>query len=148
MEFNEYDEAAQQQNRKNRALYEHMVVRQLDPLSKTAVIESSDGTSFYSVTLTSCTCPDFVKRHKPCKHMYKLQNVLNATHTTSSGNRRTIAALLCIFLGPLGAHYFYVKRFGMGLLYLFTAGLFCFGWLYDIFRILSGHFCDKYGEIL
>ena len=26
----------------------------------------------YDVTLNLCTCPDFKKRHKPCKHMYRL----------------------------------------------------------------------------
>lgn len=149
MEYFDENEAAQQQNRKNRAKYEHMIVRELDRTHKTGIIESSDGTSFYSVSLTSCTCPDFMKRGLPCKHMYKLQSALNETPTAShSSDRRIIAGLLCIFAGPFGAHYFYVKRFGMGVLYFFTAGLFGIGWLYDIFRIFTGRFCDRYGEIL
>ena len=32
--------------------------------------------SKYYVTLESCTCPDFVERHKPCKHIYKLAEEL------------------------------------------------------------------------
>ena len=55
------------------------------------------------------------------------------------------ALLLCIFLGGLGAHYFYVGRWGMGLLYLFTLGLFGIGWLVDIIRILAGTFPDSSG---
>lgn len=149
MGYYEYSDAAQQQNRKNKAKFENMVVRSLDRAAKTAVIESADGENFYSVSLTSCTCPDFINRQKPCKHIYKLQNVLNeAPAAENSGNRRMIVGLLCVFAGYFGAHYFYAKRYGMGLLYLFTAGLFCFGWLYDIYRIFSGRFCDKYGEII
>ena len=149
MGYYEYSDAAQQQNRKNKAKFENMVVRNLDRAAKTAVIESADGENFYSVSMTSCTCPDFINRQKPCKHRYKLQNVLNeAPAAENSNNRRMVAGLLCVFAGYFGAHYFYAKRYGMGLLYLFTAGLFCFGWLYDIYRIFSGRFCDKYGEII
>lgn len=149
MGYYEYSDAAQQQNRKNKAKFENMVVRNLDRATKTAVIESADGENFYSVSMTSCTCPDFINRQKPCKHIYKLQNVLNeAPAAENSNNRRMVAGLLCVFAGYFGAHYFYAKRYGMGLLYLFTAGLFCFGWLYDIYRIFSGRFCDKYGEII
>lgn len=61
---------------------------------------------------------------------------------------RTVAGLLCIFLGYFGAHYFYARRWGMGLLYFCTVGLFGIGWLVDIFRIFAGHFRDKYGEII
>ena len=149
MGYYEYSDAAQQQNRKNKAKFENMVVRNLDRAAKTAVIESADGENFYSVSMTSCTCPDFTNRQKPCKHIYKLQNVLNeAPAAENSNNRRMVAGLLCVFAGYFGAHYFYAKRYGMGLLYLFTAGLFCFGWLYDIYRIFSGRFCDKHGEII
>ncbi len=56
-----------------------------------------------------------------------------------------VALLLCLFVGYLGAHYFYVGRWGMGLLYLFTLGLFGIGWLVDIIRILVGSFPDNAG---
>ena len=42
-----------------------------------------------------------------------------------------IELLLCFFLGVLGVHKFYRKKIGMGLLYLFTYGLFGIGWLID-----------------
>ena len=57
----------------------------------------------------------------------------------SSKNKGT-CLILCIFFGYFGAHYFYVGRTGMGLLYLFTLGLFSIGWIIDIFRICSGNF--------
>ena len=45
------------------------------------------------------------------------------------------AFLLCIFLGLIGAHWYYLGKIGKGLLYTFTVGLFGFGWLKDIFTI-------------
>lgn len=50
---------------------------------------------------------------------------------------RKTALLLCIFLGFFGAHKFYEGKAGMGILYLFTAGLFIFGWITDIFKLLK-----------
>lgn len=154
MGYYEDSYAAQQQNRRNKAKFEHMVVKQLDRVNKEAVIESADGENFYSVTLYSCTCPDFIKRGEPCKHIYKLQNVLSEAPAASpapaatSKRSRILAGLLCIFFGYFGAHYFYARRWGMGLLYFCTVGLFGIGWLVDIFRIFAGRFCDKYGEII
>lgn len=39
---------------------------------------------------------------------------------------------------------FYVGKTGMGLLYLFTFGLFGFGWLIDIIMIAVGSFRDEF----
>lgn len=47
-----------------------------------------------------------------------------------------VAFLLCFFLGWLGAHKFYEGKTGMGILYLFTAGLFGIGELIDLIVIL------------
>jgi hypothetical protein len=54
-----------------------------------------------------------------------------------------VTVLLCLFLGFLGAHRFYTGYIGMGFLYLFTGGLFLFGWIIDLFNILSGFFRDS-----
>lgn len=40
--------------------------------------------------------------------------------------------ILCLFLGYLGVHKFYERKVTLGILYLFTAGLFGIGWLVDI----------------
>ncbi len=45
------------------------------------------------------------------------------------------AFLLCLFLGVLGIHKFYEEKVGMGILYLFTGGLFGIGWLIDLISI-------------
>lgn len=68
--------------------------------------------------------------------------------TNTSDKSKTTALLLCIFLGMIGAHHFYVGRIGMGLLYLFTAGLFGIGWIVDIIKIATGGFKDNVGAPL
>lgn len=62
-----------------------------------------------------------------------------------SRKSKITALLLCIFLGGLGAHKFYVGKVGMGILYLFTAGFFGIGWFIDIFVIAAGAFKDEFG---
>ena len=64
------------------------------------------------------------------------------------GKSRGVALLLCFFFGIFGAHYFYVGRPGMGVLYLFTFGFGGIGWLVDIIRILIGAFRDGSGRLL
>lgn len=47
-----------------------------------------------------------------------------------------VAFFLCLFLGFLGAHKFYEGKSGMGILYLFTFGLFGIGCIIDLIVIL------------
>ncbi len=49
---------------------------------------------------------------------------------------KLVALLLCIFLGWMGAHKFYEGKVGMGIIYLFTFGLFGIGWFIDFLVIL------------
>ena len=44
--------------------------------------------------------------------------------------------LLCLLLGWLGVHKFYRGKYGAGVLYLFTCGVFCFGWWIDCLILL------------
>lgn len=50
---------------------------------------------------------------------------------------KIISLILCIFFGYIGAHKFYEGKIGIGILYLFTAGLFCIGWIVDICVLLT-----------
>ncbi len=68
--------------------------------------------------------------------------------TSTSDKSKKTALILCALLGMLGFHYFYVGRIGKGLLYLFTGGLFCIGWLIDIIKIATGGFKDNSGQCL
>ena len=47
-----------------------------------------------------------------------------------------VSLALCFFLGYLGAHKFYEGKAGMGVLYIFTFGLFGIGVLVDFITIL------------
>ena len=62
-------------------------------------------------------------------------NVNTPVYGTLMKNKWT-AFLLCLFLGFLGAHKFYEGKAGMGILYLFTFGLFGIGWFIDCVILL------------
>lgn len=72
------------------------------------------------------------------------QVVINNTNTNTNINKtgygkpknKWIALLLCIFLGFLGAHKFYEEKAGIGVLYLFTMGLFGIGVIIDFIALL------------
>lgn len=47
-----------------------------------------------------------------------------------------VALLLCLFLGVFGGHRFYEGSFFIGLIFLFTGGLFGLGVVFDLVRLL------------
>ena len=55
------------------------------------------------------------------------------------------ALLLCLFLGPLGVHRFYVGKIGTGILMLITFGGLGIWALVDLIMIAVGSFKDKEG---
>ena len=65
-----------------------------------------------------------------------------------SDKNKITALLLCIFLGGLGIHRFYVGKIGTGIVWLLTGGVLGIGWLIDIIMIAVGKFKDKQGNIL
>ena len=76
-----------------------------------------------------------------------VNNYINNTYdyrttnnTLPSINRRSkskmTALVLCLFLGFFGAHKFYEGKTGLGILYIFTFGLFGVGWLVDFIVLL------------
>lgn len=81
--------------------------------------------------------PTFPLAQKLVPGQYKL--------TSHSEKDRQTALVLCIVFGWCGAHYFYVGRREMGILYLLTLGLAGIGWMVDIVRIALGVFPDSMG---
>lgn len=53
----------------------------------------------------------------------------------TSKKRLITSLILCISLGYLGVHKFYQKKYGLGVLYFFTLGLFCIGWIVDCIKL-------------
>lgn len=143
--------------RRMRAKYQSLQVMEVDPIKRRGVIASSHGGTYYRVTENSCDCMDFKKRGQTCKHMYKLLDVLDNpfSYTVYEAQPETYAQkeplftlILCVLFGMFGVHHFYVGRNGMGILYLFTGGLFCIGWIRDIYLIATGCFRDVDGHYL
>lgn len=65
-----------------------------------------------------------------------------------SDKDRWTTLIICIFLGVVGGHQFYVGNIGKGILYFFTGGLFMIGWIIDIISLLTGTFKDSNGRVL
>ncbi len=64
----------------------------------------------------------------------------------ASPKSRLIVLLLCIFVGGLGIHRFYVGKIGTGVLWLLTAGCLGIGALVDLIMIACGTFTDSDGK--
>ncbi|MBQ9276472.1 MAG: TM2 domain-containing protein [Clostridia bacterium] len=63
-----------------------------------------------------------------------------------SKKSRLVTLLLCLFVGELGIHRFYVGIIGTGVHWLLTGGLLGIGWLVDLICIVLGSFKDSDGN--
>lgn len=96
------------------------------------------------VAIDAVLCPKCGKQLEELKTETSNSNpqvVINNSNTINGAYGRKqcdkwIALLLCIFLGVFGGHKFYEGKAGMGVLYLFTGGLFGIGLIVDFITIL------------
>ena len=77
----------------------------------------------------------------PTINITQASSNVNTNTNTMTGNMpkakdKWVAFLLCFFLGGFGAHKFYEGKTGLGILYIFTCGLFGIGWLVDLIALL------------
>lgn len=65
-----------------------------------------------------------------------------------STKSRLVALLLCLFIGGLGIHRFYVGKIGTGIIWLLTFGCLGIGSLVDFIMIVCGEFKDSNGLLI
>ena len=76
----------------------------------------------------------------------KQQKAASPKSTAAEGKSQVVALLLCLFLGGLGIHRFYLGYTGLGILELLTFGLFGILTLIDLIRIIIGDLKPKGGD--
>ena len=95
-----------------------------------------------AVVCTHCGC-----QVEEVKHSEQPSIVINNANTNTNTNvnaaalgvrakNKWVSFLLCLLLGYIGAHKFYEGKIGIGILYLFTLGLFGIGWFIDCIVLL------------
>jgi TM2 domain-containing membrane protein YozV len=72
-------------------------------------------------------------------------NITKKEHSTKS---KTLAIILCLFLGLFGVHRFYVGKYGTGILMWLTTGGFFLWWIADLFALMTTSFTDSKGRPL
>ena len=112
---------------------------------------------YFSLSIPPTTKPDRDRQsvsskprqaHKPAKPLPEAEATQPATDQDISPKSGITTLLLCLFLGFYGGHRFYSGHTGLGILYLFTAGLFMIGWIVDLISILSGRYKDKDNKLI
>ena len=94
-----------------------------------------------AVVCTACGRQVETVRSEAAQPNVVINNTNTNTNTNINGRYGTpknkwVSLLLCLFLGVIGAHKFYEGKTGMGILYLFTAGLFGIGVVIDFISLL------------
>lgn len=93
----------------------------------------------------------------PVVHVHVHQGNMNGQPVMQNGyfqqpiqsdRNRMVALLLCLFLGVLGGHKFYLGHTGMGVVYLLTCGFCGIGCLIDLIVLLIGMPVDARGFVV
>ncbi len=105
------------------------------------------------ISMDAVICPKCgrqVEQMKSENSQFVINNVSNSSSSSSASAaaaaiagrgvryvNKWVSFILCLLLGFIGGHKFYEGKVGMGILYLFTGGLLCIGWIIDIIAILG-----------
>ena len=65
------------------------------------------------------------------------KNTVSATAYAGNPKNKWVSIILCVLLGYVGGHKFYEGKIGMGIVYLFTGGLFLIGVIIDFIALLG-----------
>lgn len=82
-------------------------ISRLDNNSQTCYAKGKSGESYF-VTLAECSCSDFMRRHLPCKHMYKLATELEEKKYLYKHERST--ELIADFSDGYAANWKFIVR--------------------------------------
>lgn len=128
-----------------------IVSEQLLPNSEVAqVVENTDEVTNVSsvestseVVSTKTTTPEVETSKIVAKKTIKVfengkdeKSKATSSADSGSGKSQLVALILCILLGLIGVHRFYLGYTGLGILYLLTFGLFGVGWLIDLILLI------------
>jgi hypothetical protein len=109
---------------------------------------TNESTSSQSSVKPTATEQPAAAQVAPSIIINNVNSNVNGADSQFSPKKRLVATLLCLFLGVLGIHRFYVGKVGTGIIWLFTLGLCGVGALVDFIMILCGSFTDKQGKFV
>ena len=104
-------------------------------IPKDAVLCVHCGRQVEELNMGTGQSPNIVINNSNVNQNTNTNSVMPAGAMKTARNK-WVAVLLCLFLGWLGGHKFYEGKAGMGVLYIFTFGLFAIGWLADLIVLL------------
>lgn len=79
------------------------------------------------------SCGEVIKKEAEVCPKCGVRQTAKTAATGTSGKSRIVAALLALFLGGIGAHKFYLGKFGTGVLYL----IFCWTFIPAIIAFIE-----------